>query len=151
MRISHGWTTGEAAYSRSPPQNLEQRRTYASSASLENRLFCPGESNSDPATKRSRYRQPRGALGVDDFVAVKALRFNKIQQRSEVTRNENKTNHLKSPNFFPTKLTHGEQDDEYRGALHLARNGIGIEIPCFTEAGAGVMMGRYQPREVQRG
>jgi hypothetical protein len=34
-------------------------------------------------------------MGVDDFVAVKALTFNKIQRCSKWTRNENKTNHLR--------------------------------------------------------
>ena len=44
------------------------------------------------------YSEPE-SWRVDDFVAIKALSFNKIQQRSKRARNENKANHLESPNF----------------------------------------------------
>ena len=45
------------------------------------------------------FRSAQEPQRVDDFVAVKALSFNKIQQCSKRGRNEIKTNHLESSNF----------------------------------------------------
>ena len=50
---------GGAACWHSPPQNLEQPRTYALTAYFENCLFCPGEPEPRPATRRHPYLMER--------------------------------------------------------------------------------------------
>jgi len=48
--------------------------------------------------KKSQHRCSRHGVNGDNFVTVKAPSFEAIPQNSNLARNENRTNHLVSPN-----------------------------------------------------